>query len=388
MMKSIFMMLSICGAIYAEEKGIDPQRAANTVAISDAAVKNLRIETREAEETEFEESVFSLGHIQAIPSSRSAVSSRVAGRILELKVSLGDQVEAGQELAKLEARVAGNPPPILTLIASRKGLVSKLSAAEGDPLEPEASLMEITDLSSVYAVADVPEHVAGGLKPGTLAHIRVSAFPNESFDGELLKFGVEADSQSGTLEAFFKLPNPSLSLRPGMRAEFSIVISKSQGVWSVPRSALQGDAANRFLFVKDFELPNAFVKVPVEVGRVNDRFVEVKSGLFPGDEVVVQGAYSLAFAGGGSVSLKELLDAAHGHEHNDDGSEMTAEQKAQKELAARGVQSHSHPDDGGNLLWKIGCGVLGLIVILQAWLNRGRGTETQVATSNQKSDAH
>ncbi|MEM9015611.1 MAG: hypothetical protein AAGC68_01260, partial [Verrucomicrobiota bacterium] len=65
------------------------------------------------------------------------------------------------------------------------------------------------------------------------------------------------------------------------------------------------------------------------------------TGLFPGDEVVTQGSYALAFAGSGSgMSLKEALDAAHGHEHNDDGSEMTEAQKAAREAEGRqGKQS-------------------------------------------------
>ena len=37
---------------------------------------------------------------------------------------------------------------------------------------------------------------------------------------------------------------------------------------------------------------------------MNDRFVEIVSGLLPGDKVVTRGAYSLAFAGKGSVSLE------------------------------------------------------------------------------------
>jgi len=54
----------------------------------------------------------------------------------------------------------------------------------------------------------------------------------------------------------------------------------------------------------------------------------IRDSLFPGDEVVTQGAYPLSFAGKGGISLKEALDAAHGHEHNEDGSEMTADQQA------------------------------------------------------------
>ena len=52
----------------------------------------------------------------------------------------------------------------------------------------------------------------------------------------------------------------------------------------------------------------------------------------------------LAFAGSGNISLKEALDAAHGHEHNEDGSEMTAEDKARKKAEA--AEGHEH--DGGH----------------------------------------
>ena len=52
----------------------------------------------------------------------------------------------------------------------------------------------------------------------------------------------------------------------------------------------------------------------------NDQFSEIVSGLSWND-VVINGAYSLNHAGSGSgLSLKEALDAAHGHEHNEDGS--------------------------------------------------------------------
>ena len=91
----------------------------------------------------------------------------------------------------------------------------------------------------------MPEHLAGKIKPGAVAHIRVSALPEETFDGTLLRFGTAADKASGTIDAIFALPNPSLTLRPEMRAEFSIVLSKRAGVMSIPRAALQGDASNR-----------------------------------------------------------------------------------------------------------------------------------------------
>jgi hypothetical protein len=124
------------------------------------------------------------------------------------------------------------------------------------------------------------------------------------------------------------------------------------------------------VFVKDFDLPNAFVKAPVQVGEQNDGFIEIVSGLFPGDEVVTQGSYSLGFAGGGSVSLKEALDAAHGHEHNEDGSELAPDSKG----AGEGGEDQNHEAGGRmNTYLQIYAVVMTLLFIVVAqllWRNR------------------
>jgi multidrug efflux pump subunit AcrA (membrane-fusion protein) len=375
-------------ALLSSAHAVDPQRVANTVVLDETGVKNLRIETIEVEETDFEESIFSLGRIEAMPSSRSGVSSRIPGRIVELKAVLGDAVEVGQEVARLESRQPGDPPPTITLKASAGGLVTKGNVALGEPLEPEATLMEITDLSEVFAIARVPEQQAARMKLGTVAHIKVASLPGEKFDGELLRFGTEADRENGTIDAIFKLPNPKMTIRPGMRAEFSIVLSKREGVMSVPRSALQGEAASRFVYVKDFDLKNAFIKTMVEVGQVNDRFVEITKGLLPGDSVVTRGGYSLAFAGGGSVSLKAALDAAHGHEHNEDGSELTPEQKKAQGAGEGGHEHGQGGEEGGSGLWKIISGVLAALLVFTLLRSRKSavGDEEEIVSTEKKSN--
>jgi hypothetical protein len=162
-----------------------------------------------------------------------------------------------------------------------------------------------------------------------------------------------------------------------MRLEFDIITRTRPGLMSVPKAAVQGEGANRFVFVVDDVVPHAFVKVPVVVGGMNDQFVEVPEGLFPGDKVVTTGAYSLAFAGKGSVSLKEALDAAHGHEHNEDGSEMVEGQKAAGHAEDDG---HDHGTPGGaglsglTLFSLLGNGVL-LVLLVVATVRGGPKAE-------------
>jgi cobalt-zinc-cadmium efflux system membrane fusion protein len=226
---------------------------------------------------------------------------------------------------------------VISLKAPLSGLVTHVDARLGDPIDPEKAMLEITDLSEVYAVARVPEHQAGRMKTGTWRTSKSRRCRMKSSMASCCAFGTSADKASGTIDAIFRLPNTGGQLRADMRAEFSIVMSKRSNVVSVPRAALQGEGGNRFVYVKDFDLANAFVKTAVTVGEINDRFVEITNGLLPADEVVTRGAYSLSFAGASSVSLKEALDAAHGHEHAADGGELTPEKKAEMEAAKRAV---------------------------------------------------
>ena len=309
------------------------------IILNEQGVKNLRIEMVQAEQRDFETTVFAIGRIEEIPAYRSVLSSRVPGRVVKLNAFEGDRVRKGDVLAEIESRQIGDPPPVIALKAPRDGLVVSSRLRLGEPVEPDKELLDIVDRSEMWAVAKIPETAAALISAGCDARIHVPALGDETIRVKLLRFGVDADRVAGTIDGIFIIPNRDGKLQPGMRVEFSIVTSSRPNVMSVPREAIQGDPARRVLFVKDFELPYTFIRVPVVVGEKNDDYVEIVSGLFPGDDVVTRGSYLLGFVGSGSgLSLKEALDAAHGHEHNEDGSEMTADQKAGK----------SNTGDGGD----------------------------------------
>lgn len=385
-MKPLFFRLAFVSFTAAFAVGAETStRKANLVVLDALGVQNLRIQTAVAEPGDFEETVFALGGIEAKPGNIAAVSSRISGRVVHLAAVPGDQVTANAEVLKVESRQPGNPSPVIGLISPLGGIVTRLDVRLGDPVEPDRALVEITDLREVVAIARVPEHLAGRVKPGATAHITVSALGGRPLSGTLQRFGIAADPTSGTLDAIFLLPNPDGLIRPGMRAEFSIVIEKRSGVVSVPRSALQGDPSGRFVYVKDFDLPNAFLKTSVVVGQTNERSAEIISGLLPADEVVTQGAYSLAFAGAGTVSLKAALDAAHGHEHNADGSELTAEQK-KAGSAGKAEHTHDHGDDHREgSFWKILSAVLFVLLVVVGFTKRPRAATTEPPTAPTRS---
>lgn len=330
------------------------------ILLSESAVKNLGLKTVESSEISFESTFFAIGSLREIPSSHAVVSSRIPGRVTELRVFAGDYVTKGDPIIKVESRQAGNPPPTITLRAPSSGIVADSHVRLGEPVDPSKELLDILDLSKIWAVARVPQQEAGKIKIGTQARIHLPALQNKTILGNLIRFGTEADSSSGTFDAIFLIDNQEQKLRPGMRAEFSIITSHRDEVTVVPKEAVQGNIAEKVVYIKDFDLPNTFLKSPVVTGEQNDRFIEIKEGLFPGDEVVTSGAYLLGFAGGGNLSLKEVLDAAHGHEHNEDGSEITGDPKKENSKD----HDHSHSNHHSSFPFPLVSGLLLVLLIL------------------------
>ena len=370
----LIILFSIIPNIHAAESSAP-------IVLDETGVKNLRIETVEAEETDFEETVFALGRIAEIPERHGVLSSRISGRVIGLEVQEGDTVDKDQILVRVESRQPGSPPPVIELNSPISGLVVESHINIGEPVEPDKELLDISDLTEVYAIARVPENQAAKLAAGSKAHIRVSALGDQPLEGEMIRFGTSADRESGTIDAIFKVANPDLKMRPDMRVEFSIILDQRKNVLSVPRAALQGDPSNRFVYVKHFDLPNAFVKTPVQIGQMNDRMVEIVTGLFPADEVLTKGAYSLSFVGGGGVSLKDALDAAHGHEHAEDGGELTPEKKAEMEAKKRAA-SGLPPETSGRAspIWMYVSGVL-FLLLLTSLITKMRGAPVDEETT-------
>ena len=363
---SIISILTTTSLLTAED------RATNTVILDETGVKNLRIETEPVHKRIFETTVFTIGHLKEIPSSRSVLSTRIAGRVIKLNAYVGDVVAKDQVLVLIESRQPGNPPPTIKLKAPRAGIVIDSHISLGQPVEPDAELMDIADRSKLWALAHIPEPEVPNIASGSQARIRVPALGNTIINSKMDRFATEANHKTSTLDGIFVIPNPEGKLLPGMRAEFSILTDRRKNVMSVPNSAIQGNKSRPIVFVKDFELTNAFVRAPVVLGQKNDQFTEVVSGLFPGDEVVSNGAYGLSFADGGSgISLKEALDAAHGHEHNEDGSEITPDQRANEASGNSGIKQIRGQKNQGFLLCIIAAGFILLAIAQHRW-NRNR----------------
>ena len=104
-------------------------------------------------------------------------------------------------------------------------------------------LLTMADLSLVQVRTLVDETDIGKIRPGLHATVAVASYPNQPFEGDVLKIEPMAETQQNVtmFPVLIRIPNTDGLLRPGMNAEVEINIGSRQGVLAFPNAALRTD---------------------------------------------------------------------------------------------------------------------------------------------------
>ncbi len=269
--------------------------AGGPISITPEAKKNLQLVVEEAEVRTIDKTVPVIGQIESIPNRSATVSSRISGRVFEVKVTDGENVHKGQPLVDVESRQLGDPPPRVTYSAPLDGIITDRHVVTGDSVEPDKHLLEIVNLDEVYAEGRIFEGQVAFVKTGAKVRVAVESYPTDTFDGTLELLSGALDPETRTLSAWVRIPNPGHKLRPNMRATLHIVTAQADTAVAIPLGAVLGDSGNIFVFVQSDTSDVEFQRRSVVTGIKDDRFIEIVEGVFPGDKVVTVGNYQLQY---------------------------------------------------------------------------------------------
>lgn len=187
--------------------------------------------------------------------------------------------------------------------SARSGAVSDLKASAGQSIDPNDQLCTVTDLTRVWATANVYEDDMSRMHVGQKVHIRVPALGAQRIDGQLTYIGTQVDVSTRTLPVRAEIDNPRLAMKPDMFAELSIETGAPGYSILLPRDAVVQRLGHTLVFV---ESKNGYQPYSVRLGRSFGDNVEITEGLNPGQKVVVRGAFQLGaellqVQGGGSM---------------------------------------------------------------------------------------
>jgi RND family efflux transporter MFP subunit len=138
--------------------------------------------------------------------------------------------------------------------------------------------------------AQVEETDIPMVREGQRAEIYLDAYPDLVFHGEVVQVGVEAETGSGGTTVFpvvVQMEYTDIPLRLGYNATVDIEVLFKEDVITVPVTALVTWDDGDYVFV--VEEGKARLR-RVETGERTDEWIEIVSGLEPGERIVVEGA--------------------------------------------------------------------------------------------------
>ena len=186
----------------------------------------------------------------------------------------------------------GEAKPALPIRSPIDGIVVRFDKVLGEGVTSDEAIFEIHDLSHPWARGFLSEGEATKVPVGTPARVRVLSDASFVADGKVVQSARMIGADNRALAVWIDFANPEVKpLQRNLIARISATIGKPQATLAVPRAAILREGTRSYVFVqKDGGL---LERRGVELGRSDDRFVEVRSGVTTGERIAVQGTAEL-----------------------------------------------------------------------------------------------
>jgi len=176
------------------------------------------------------------------------------------------------------------------------GTVLSITAQQGEVVAAGLSvstLITVADLNRLEVRAYVDETDIGRIRLGMKTEIRVEAFAGRIFYGKVTKIASASTIKDNvvTYETTIAVSNPDRLLRPDMTTNVSFILGESKGVLLVPSEAVHQETTRSIVYVLHPERlgANRAEVRKVDAGFDDGAHTEIRSGLKPGESVVLTG---------------------------------------------------------------------------------------------------
>jgi len=190
------------------------------------------------------------------------------------------------------SRASGQPLRFISITSPIDGIITHADVRTGQVVKTTDHLSHVIDPSRVWIVGEVLESDVRYLEKGQPVAAHFAACPLEQFDGVIDHVRLKMDRRRRTQSVVIEVANREGLLRPGMFGRAGIAVRVAKEAIVCPADALIKSRSGRYVLVE--RKPGKYEKLPVKLGLAKGKRVEVLEGAFPGDKVVVTGAYLLA----------------------------------------------------------------------------------------------
>lgn len=184
----------------------------------------------------------------------------------------------------------GKATPLTSFYSPVSGYITTLDIKEGDYAMEGGTIVRLADLSTLWAEAQVYTSQLSELDKRGTATVQIPDMPGKEFTGRIEYMNPEINPDTRINLIRVAIPNAGHQLKPGMPA-YVIMKGSQRKTLTLPLDAVLRDDKGATVWVKSGH--NSFVSKMVETGLEAEDRIEIKSGLKPGDIIVIKGAYLL-----------------------------------------------------------------------------------------------
>ena len=246
-------------------------RAPNDVITGGAPLADILVPEWAAAQTEF---------LALVKTGETSLIDAARERLRLLGMSTG-------QIARIES--SGKPQAIYTVTTPIGGVIQSLEVRTGMTVMAGQTLARVNGLSTVWLDVAVPEAQGGQVRVGDQAEARLTAYPGETFTGQVIALLPETNTESRTLRVRIELDNASQRFRPGMYAEVRLRSAEQPTVLQLPSEAIIRTGKRALVMI--VEDKGRYRPVEVEVGRETDGQTVILKGLAEGQQVVASGQF-------------------------------------------------------------------------------------------------
>ena len=233
-----------------------------------------------------ESSVMLNGDILAV--NQVSLFPTVSGRVTETFFLVGDSVRQGAVVAMVDPSRPGQVYSTSPVVSTIGGTVLQVPVQRGDTVSPQTPVYIVGDLSSLMVETFVPERFSNAARRGLAAQVSLEALPGETFMAVVQELSPVLDPASRTLRIRLRFAGRmDPRIRAGMFATVTLVTNARQNVPIIPRGAAINAYDSWVVFTVDED--NVASRRQISLGLENEYYMEVLSGLEPGELVVSAG---------------------------------------------------------------------------------------------------
>ncbi|NTU68100.1 MAG: efflux RND transporter periplasmic adaptor subunit [Chlorobiaceae bacterium] len=196
-----------------------------------------------------------------------------------------NSIQAAEMLSQRELQLKSREDDLKKLVVTAPfdGILTLQNVKAGDYVNANTQVASVTDRSGYLVTVEVDELDVPRLRVGMPAVIALDSMPDKRFNATVSRIVPQTDRVTKTSRVYLRFDQPVVAAQAGMTATANIVYSIRKGALLVRKSSIFQDERKDYVWKVE---GGRLKKQAVRTGDSDLTFVEVVSGLKPGDMVV------------------------------------------------------------------------------------------------------